>query len=197
MARKPDWRTLAPKIIYQSYPDSDLLPIEPPKPTERIESFKRRAKDAGDTLFLFLCLEADDDCGDADEYMGRLDRSVRDIESVQNALLSHCRDEPGSSTGSEARPSARAGCVSGQTIRLDLGSDWIELWLGPPDTSGQVSGRLLSNLRSGDDKDNRFTAAMDAIEAMILAHGCAGLDVRDPRYIDGIRTCLEACTAQL
>jgi len=36
------------------YPEADLLPIEPPKPTERMGSFKLRAEEAGDTLFLFL-----------------------------------------------------------------------------------------------------------------------------------------------
>ncbi len=98
MARKLDWKRFAPQIIYRSYPDADLLSIESPKPTERIDSFKRRAEDAGDTLFLFLCREADDDCADADEYMRRLDRAIRDIEHVRDAvaelLADHVHKQP-------------------------------------------------------------------------------------------------------
>jgi len=34
---------------------------------------------------------------------------------------------------------------------------------------------------------------MDAIESMILAHHCAGIDVSDPAYVAGIVTAVEAC----
>ncbi|MBK8269890.1 MAG: hypothetical protein IPK83_17000 [Planctomycetes bacterium] len=86
MARKNKWKDLAPLIIYNGYPDSDLLPIDPPKAHERIESFKVRAEEAGDTLFLFLCREADDEI-DAYEYLVRLDRAIRDIEQVRFAVI--------------------------------------------------------------------------------------------------------------
>lgn len=85
MEPKNDWRLRAPPIIYEAYPDSDLLPIEPPKPGEAIGAFEVRARDAGDTLFLFLCREAEDEI-DADEYIGRLDRAIRDIEAVRAAF---------------------------------------------------------------------------------------------------------------
>ena len=78
--------TAAPRIIYHNYPDQDLLPIEPPKPGEAITAFSRRAEDAGDTLFLFLCREADDEI-DAEEYVNRLDRAMRDIIAVREAFL--------------------------------------------------------------------------------------------------------------
>lgn len=194
MARKPSWQRLAPQIIYAGHPDVDLLPIEPPKPSERIGAFKLRAEEAGDTLFLLLCREADDEI-DADEYMRRLDRAVRDITSVQNALQDRCL------TDAESHPEASLPTIlgggEGRVVRIDLGNDWIEVWLGASDADGRVSGRMLTNLRSSRDNDDRFNTAMDAIEALILAHACAGLDVRDPRYIDGIRTCLEACAAPL
>lgn len=91
MARRPSWRTMAPQIIYHGYPEVDLLPIDPPKPSERIASFKLRAEDAGDTLFLFLCREADDDI-DAEEFLRRLERAINDIEHVRNAVADAVED---------------------------------------------------------------------------------------------------------
>lgn len=85
MPRKRNWRIVAPQIIYHGYPEADLLPIKPPPPSERIESFKLRAEDAGDTLFLFLCREADDEI-DAEEFLHRLDRAIEDIEHVREAV---------------------------------------------------------------------------------------------------------------
>ena len=85
MARKPKWQDIAPQIIYHGYPEADLLPIEPPHPSERIGEFKLRAEDAGDTLFLFLCREADDEIA-PQEYLDRLDRAINDIEHVRDAL---------------------------------------------------------------------------------------------------------------
>lgn len=84
------WSAIAARIIYEAYPDNDLLPIEPPKPEETIGAFARRAEQAADTLFLFLCREADDEI-DAAEYLSRLDRAMRDIDAVRIA----CRDHIG------------------------------------------------------------------------------------------------------
>jgi hypothetical protein len=82
----PDWRSVAAQIIYHAYPDSDLLPIEPPEPDETIGAFKIQAEEADDTLFLFLCREADDEI-DPQEYIDRLDRAIRDIEHVHDAFV--------------------------------------------------------------------------------------------------------------
>ena len=100
MARKPKWQDIAPQIIYHGYPEADLLPIEPPKPSERIGTFKLRAEDAGDTLFLFLCREADDEI-DADEFLRRLDRAITDIEQVRGAVVAsiEVRIRPRAPTG--------------------------------------------------------------------------------------------------
>jgi len=38
---------------------------------------------------------------------------------------------------------------------------------------------------------------MDAVESMVLGHACAGIDVTDPRYVEGIRTCVESCANNL
>lgn len=85
MSSHNKWATTAPRIIYQNYPDQDLLPIEPPQPGETISAFSRRAEDAGDTLFLFLCREAGDEI-DAEEFLNRLDRALCDIEHVREAF---------------------------------------------------------------------------------------------------------------
>jgi hypothetical protein len=61
------------------------MPIDPPRVDETIGDFAVRAETAGDTLFLFLCREANDDI-DAEEYVHRLDRAMRDIEQVQDAF---------------------------------------------------------------------------------------------------------------
>ena len=52
---------------------------------ETVGDFAVRAEAAGDTLFLFLCREANDDI-DAEEYLHRLDRALRDIEQVHEAF---------------------------------------------------------------------------------------------------------------
>lgn len=85
MKSKLYWRMVAAQVIYQAYPDSDLLPIGPPMTGETIGDFAVRAEAAADTLFLFLCREANDDI-DPDEYRNRLDRARRDIERVLDAF---------------------------------------------------------------------------------------------------------------
>lgn len=85
MASTSDWRSVAAQIIYHAYPDSDLLPVEPPQTGETIATFKTQAENAGDTLFLFLCREADDEI-DPQEYLDRLDRAINDIEHVRGAV---------------------------------------------------------------------------------------------------------------
>ncbi len=47
---------------------------------------------------------------------------------------------------------------------------------------------------SSDLQDNtKFNAAMDGIEAMILGHACAGINVESPVYIEGVETAVQAC----
>ena len=82
------WSKTVPQILYGAYPDQDLLSIEPPYPGESIGAFARRAEQAGDTLFLFLCREADDEI-DAEEYLKRLDRAKRDIDAIRVVCHAH------------------------------------------------------------------------------------------------------------
>jgi hypothetical protein len=84
MERDDQWDKTSAKIIYESYPVRDLLPIDPPADGESIGSFAQRAEAAGDTLFLFLCREAK--CDGAAEYMDLLDKAISDIENVRDAF---------------------------------------------------------------------------------------------------------------
>ena len=88
MSNHTNWSETVPQILYGAYPDHDLLPIEPPHPGELIGAFARRAEQAGDTLFPFLCREADDEI-DAEEYLSRLDRALRDIDAVRGVCHAH------------------------------------------------------------------------------------------------------------
>ena len=101
MATKPNWRSVAAQTIYRAYPDSDLLPIDPPGAGETIGNLAVRAEGAGDTLFLFLCREANDEI-DAKEYLERLHRAGRDIDAVREAFETL-------SEGSISRPPSTAG----------------------------------------------------------------------------------------
>jgi len=72
------------------------------------------------------------------------------------------------------------------------------------DTDNPGGGSINSNLHEETEFDNSmtlpdrmnatiFNAAMDGIEAVILAHACAGIDITTPAYIEGIETAVQAC----
>lgn len=44
----------------------------------------------------------------------------------------------------------------------------------------------------GDDDAIEYNRAIDGLEALILAHACAGVDVADPKYVAGIAVAVEA-----
>jgi hypothetical protein len=170
-----------PQTIYEAYPDHDVLLIEPPKQGETIGEFAYRAENAGDTLFLFLCREADDEI-DAHVYMARLNRAIGDINAVKAAVQGSLRSSP------DGQP---------VTIRIPLDGDWIELAITCANAQGRRAGSVSSSLHSSETEDDHFNAAVDAIESMVLAHACAGIDVTDSKYVEGIRTCVECCTNNL
>lgn len=58
------------------------------------------------------------------------------------------------------------------------------------------SGTIVSDLRNSGDSPE-LTAAMDAIESLILAHACAGVDVATSAYVEGVETAVEACWNRL
>ena len=44
---------------------------------------------------------------------------------------------------------------------------------------------------------NIYNAAIDGVEAMILAHAAAGVDIMDPKYLEGIETAVQQIAAKL
>ena len=52
-------------------------------------------------------------------------------------------------------------------------------------------------VRKKKQKVQSYNSAMDSIEALILAHAVAGVDVKSDRYKEGIRSAVESCTNNL
>jgi len=85
----------------------------------------------------------------------------------------------------------------GIVIRLDVAHGVQHL---PAEDSGKnfqvrpTTGTIVSDLHEpGRGRMVRqFNAAIDALEAMILAHACVGIDVASPAYVEGIETAVEA-----
>ena len=50
------------------------------------------------------------------------------------------------------------------------------------------SGEIVN----GFPRDTNHDSALDAIESLILAHACAGIDVCSPAYLEGIETAIDA-----
>ena len=84
--------------------------------------------------------------------------------------------------------------MSARTIETDCFGIVVTL------TGGRFpGGTITSDLHNlGDDpgmdtdpKDVLFDAAMDAIEAMVLAQAVAGVDITDPKYLEGIETAVQ------
>jgi hypothetical protein len=53
------------------------------------------------------------------------------------------------------------------------------------------SGTILSDMHTGIDSDEH-TAAYNAIESLVLAHACAGVNVQSEAYMAGLSTAIEA-----
>jgi hypothetical protein len=100
----------------------------------------------------------------------------------------------------QARP-ARGDRVECRTIVLpcfDMVVLLTEAKTGVVDHS--LAGRITSNLHHGDpggEDDSVSKAIIDGIESLILAHACAGVDIRAPAYIAGIETAVEAASNHL
>ena len=57
-----------------------------------------------------------------------------------------------------------------------------------PDCRG--AGTITSDLKEPNEPQRN--AAIDGLEALILAHACVGVDVQSPAYLEGIETALDA-----
>ena len=69
----------------------------------------------------------------------------------------------------------------GSRNSASIESDLRKHLFGDPDPA-------MSDIYSDAEEE----AVVDALESLILAHACAGLDISSPAYVDGLRTSLEA-----
>ena len=95
-----------------------------------------------------------------------------------------------------------------KTIKLSCFNIEVQL-----DVNKKGGGSIISNLHDKeflDEQEELFTsikneiedlegkiqfeAAIDAIESIILAHACAGVDIEDSAYIEGIESVVQACS---
>jgi len=60
----------------------------------------------------------------------------------------------------------------------------IVVTLGP-EGCGAIRSDLHDQVEEEPDSD-AYKSAMDAIESMVLAHACAGIDIGSPRYLQGV-----------
>ncbi|MDA8646109.1 hypothetical protein N9L75_03550 [Porticoccaceae bacterium] len=52
---------------------------------------------------------------------------------------------------------------------------------------------ITSDMKDTDDGDNNaFNTGVDGIESIVLGHFCAGLDVTEPAYLQGIETAYQS-----
>lgn len=64
----------------------------------------------------------------------------------------------------------------------------------PKDIGYPLCGQIVEGISQDEKHSNRrFSAMVDAIESLVLAHACAGINVEDDRYIQGVGTAIDAC----
>ena len=57
-------------------------------------------------------------------------------------------------------------------------------------TVNDGSGRMHSEIPR-DREDDEYDAMLDGIEALILAHACAGINVEEDSYVEGVESALQ------
>lgn len=78
------------RIVYDAYPDSDLLPLDPDRDCRNLQSLLQKVRSAniGDTLFQFLVLEiAEGGEGKIDGAIHVIERARDDVDAVLQALI--------------------------------------------------------------------------------------------------------------
>jgi hypothetical protein len=69
---------------------------------------------------------------------------------------------------------------------------------GNGDIVSELKHQLLDENEPADIAPDLEAVAMaDAIEALILGHACAGVDIESKAYITGLRSAIDACANHL
>jgi len=64
--------------------------------------------------------------------------------------------------------------------------------------SNRLNAELVSDLKDEQlDENHPFNIAADAIESTVLGHFCAGVDVANNAYLEGVETACEAISNKL
>ena len=64
--------------------------------------------------------------------------------------------------------------------------------LSDPDGKGRYEGgSIATDWKTTAAEDVDYNLAIDGIEALVLAHAIAGVDVESPAYLEGIETALD------
>ncbi len=107
----------------------------------------------------------------------------KDLPLHTNGRCGACGPSPTTNDQTPAGIEIRLPCY-GITIHLDH----------DPAAGDPGCGKLTSDLKdeTGTAAARTFNATVDGMEALILAHACAGIDVTTPAYIEGIETAVAA-----
>jgi hypothetical protein len=76
-----------------------------------------------------------------------------------------------------------------KTIRFKAGTNSVLIKLK------DGAGMIETDFKAGDsdsEAEAAYDNAMDGLESLILAHACAGVDVKSPKCIEGVAVALEA-----
>lgn len=74
----------------------------------------------------------------------------------------------------------------------------ISVTINPATKGGVIESNLRKQFMLDDEPiDPEAEASVNALEALILAHACAGLDVDSPAYVEGLGTAVEAIVNHL
>jgi hypothetical protein len=88
------------------------------------------------------------------------------------------------------------------TIELTGGSITLEVADGAGSVTSTFHDEVRDALELERDEEQalawiKYDAALDGIESLILAHACAGIDVKDPKYVEGLETAIHAAENQI
>ena len=77
------------QILYNAYPHSDLLPIDPQSDLENLATLRKKvaSTNIGDGLFTFLVIELDEGGGTIDEVIRLLRQARNDVDAVLQVML--------------------------------------------------------------------------------------------------------------
>ena len=77
-----------------------------------------------------------------------------------------------------------------ETIKLPCFGIVVEC--DPETGAGTITSSMTRDERFlPNENDRPLKVGLDAIEALVLAHACAGVDVLSPAYCEGIETAVE------